>query len=563
VRIDRVCYRSLIPDNTHMPRKNRTIHTAITGFFLALGFLGIQTGAAPISYAEASRAVVKIMPLGDSITVGCCDEALNYGGYRHLLYDLLSRDGVKFDFVGSEKRGDVPDADNEGHGGWTIRKIQDGIDNQGWLETYTLDIILLHIGTNDMYEAGTARDAPAALAALLDDIATRFPNVRIIVAQILPMANPLWEANVEQYNSAVPAIVTSRGRRVSMVNMHETFSTADLSGGVHPSTAGYDKMARIWETAVLAVLHRSGHTMGETTGDTTGSHPLVRGRAYVANGTLVADDGSILRAVLTHTAADNYASRNYGDLNWWRALRDVGHFNAVRAAAYLGTWFGHGNAMDVPTMKSVLDTIVANAQQTGMYVIIDEHSSEGFNSPTDWKQNVLFWSAIAPRYKDQTNVIYELKNEPDVGRNWRALPGYENSAFALIRSLAPESPIIAWSLESITAVDDQYGLLNLLAQGNQINYSNAVVGYHPYEAIGQEERLANLASQMRRAGYPIVMTEYSNDHTPPLSYLYSLEAAGTSWFLLDGDGFTDGATGVSYGNPSKSPIPLHITWPKD
>jgi endoglucanase len=216
--------------------------------------------------------------------------------------------------------------------------------------------------------------------------------------------------------------------------------------------------------------------------------------------------------------------------------------------------------MDVPTIERVLDTIVAKAKQTGNYVIIDDHSSEGFSTPTDWKLNAQFWSAIAPRYKNDTNVIYELKNEPD-DKKWDALADHESSAFKLIRSLAPDTPIIAWSFESIIKVDDQYGLLKLLARGN-IDYSNAAVGYHLYEAIGKQQRLAKLTSEMQQAGYPIVMTEYSNDRTPPLSYLYDLENAGISWFLLDGDGFTDGATGVSYGNPSGNPIQLRITWLK-
>jgi Cellulase (glycosyl hydrolase family 5) len=312
----------------------------------------------------------------------------------------------------------------------------------------------------------------------------------------------------------------------------------------------------------VALLFTALGWAGTLAVNATQTQGLVRGRAYVANGTLVADNGSILRAVSTHTSADDYASRHYSDVNWWRALHDVGHFNAVRAAAYLGNWFGHGPDMDVATIERVLDTIISRAKQTGMYVIIDDHSAESFVSLTNWKLNAQFWSAIAPRYKDDTNVIYELKNEPDVRGKWDALPHYESSAFELVRSLAPATPIIAWSLESITAVDDQYGLLKLLSEAKGIDYSNAAVGYHPYEAVGQEQRLVKLASHMQQAGYPIVMTEYSNDRTPPLSYLYGLETAGISWILLDGDGFTDAATGVSYGNPSKNPIRLRVTWPE-
>jgi len=320
-------------------------------------------------------------------------------------------------------------------------------------------------------------------------------------------------------------------------------------------------MIKLSYAIILGGLFSFGAAMAQLPSGDHASHGPLRDRARVSRGTLVAEDGSILRAVSSHTINSPEWSRLYNDVNWWRDLHDIGHFNAVRAGAFLGSWFGRGYSMDLPTIEGILDTFVSNAAKTGMYVIIDEHSAESFTTPTDWKLNAQFWSAIAPRYKDHTNVLYELKNEPDVGKNLSALPGYENSAFALIRSLAPDTPIIAWSLESIIAVDDQYGLLKLLAQGNRINYSNAAVGYHPYEATGQEQRLAELASQMQQAGYPIVMTEYSAS-TLPLSYLHSLEAAGISWAFLDGTGFTDNDTGKTYGCCS-TPNPINIIWPKD
>jgi lysophospholipase L1-like esterase len=217
---------------------------------------GIGGGTAAKAHAPANGTPVKIMPLGDSITGGCCNST--YGGYRHLLYELLTRAGVNFDFVGSVKNGDVPDADNEGHGGWPISKLQSEIDRQGWLATFAPDIVLLHIGTNDMYSAGTAQKAPAQLSALIDDIMARLPKAHIVVAQILPAVDANWEVNIERHNAAIPAIVSAKGPRVSMVNMHDALSAADLSDGLHPSNAGYDKMAHVWETAILALLSGRG-----------------------------------------------------------------------------------------------------------------------------------------------------------------------------------------------------------------------------------------------------------------------------------------------------------------
>ena len=205
----------------------------------------------------SQTAHLKIMALGDSITWGLKDP--DYGGYRHLLGTLLANDGYSFEFVGSMQSGTgvTPSADNEGHSGWTIQQIQKGIDSQGWLETYRPDVILLHIGTNDLRpRVGGAASAPEKLSALLDDILTRLPQVRVIVAQIIPFAAGTDDAH-RAYNAAIPTIAASKGPRVSIVDMQNILSRADYADGFHPKAVGYDKMARAWEHAIREVVARS------------------------------------------------------------------------------------------------------------------------------------------------------------------------------------------------------------------------------------------------------------------------------------------------------------------
>ena len=210
-----------------------------------------ETTPAPI--AESSQKVsLKIMPLGDSITFGTPDRS--YGGYRRLLGILLAKDGYIIDFVGSQRSGNrtVRDPDNEGHPGWTIAQIKSGIDANGWLETYQPDIILLHIGTNDIGQGNVAW-AAGNLSALLDDILVRLPKVRVIVAQIIPFQHGP-DQDHQSYNAAIPGMVAAKGPRVSMVDMQSILSKSDYADGVHPNTSGYDKMARAWETALRAVV---------------------------------------------------------------------------------------------------------------------------------------------------------------------------------------------------------------------------------------------------------------------------------------------------------------------
>ena len=205
---------------------------------------------------SCSNEKVKIMPLGDSITYGEGDP--NRGGYRTLLGTLLAEDGYQIDFVGSQKSGEaiLPDGDNEGHPGWRITNIREAIQSEGWLETYQPDIILLHIGSNDLRH-GRGVYARDNLSALLDEILARLPDVRIIVAQIIPTR---WGSEVDHriYNEAIPSVAASKGERVSVVDMRDILIKSDFMTLYHPNTSGYDKMARAWEAAILALRSSDG-----------------------------------------------------------------------------------------------------------------------------------------------------------------------------------------------------------------------------------------------------------------------------------------------------------------
>jgi lysophospholipase L1-like esterase len=204
--------------------------------------------------ATSQKVSLKIMPLGDSITFGTRDPS--YGGYRHLLGTLLASDGYSIDFVGSRQSGNgiISDPDNEGHPGWTIPQIKSGIDSNGWLESYRPDIILLHIGTNDI-RRGDVASATGNLSALLDDMLVRLPQTHIIVAQIIPFRRGS-DPEHQSYNAAIPGIVASKGPRVSMVDMQNILSKSDYADGLHPNASGYDKMALAWEPAIRAAASR-------------------------------------------------------------------------------------------------------------------------------------------------------------------------------------------------------------------------------------------------------------------------------------------------------------------
>lgn len=211
--------------------------------------LAALVGATAVTAGTAraqSVAPVRLMPLGDSITDGFSVP----GGYRTDLWNALQQDGADVDFVGSLSGGPDPlgDRDHEGHTGWTIAQID--ADVEQWLATHDPDTVLLHIGTNDMYGTDPA-GAASRLATLVDRITTVSPDVRLLLATIVPL--PAFDDAVRNFNAAVPGIVRSQveaGKDVQLVDMYARLTADDLADGVHPGPGGYRKMAAAWYDAL-------------------------------------------------------------------------------------------------------------------------------------------------------------------------------------------------------------------------------------------------------------------------------------------------------------------------
>ncbi len=114
-------------------------------------------------------AVLRIMPFGDSITVGAGSRAGD--GYRARLHRDLTAAGLRVNFVGSRSSGPGPDPDHEGHSGWTMAQLSARADR--WLRRARPDVVLLHVGTNDLRTDRSADRAPQRLARLLFQIGLR------------------------------------------------------------------------------------------------------------------------------------------------------------------------------------------------------------------------------------------------------------------------------------------------------------------------------------------------------------------------------------------------------
>lgn len=181
------------------------------------------------------------MSVGDSITEQG-DVA------RTQLAQLMTTDGWKFEFVGS-KLNKTTDAKfkHNGYGGWTTTQINEQITT--WIQTYQPDIVLLMIGTNDLWQSKPIDQTVANINDIVDKIFASHAQTHIMVAKILPMGIPQGRL-VDALNEKIENILKPRiaaGEAITIVDMHSDFSTIDdMTDGVHLNDIGNKKMGERW-----------------------------------------------------------------------------------------------------------------------------------------------------------------------------------------------------------------------------------------------------------------------------------------------------------------------------
>jgi hypothetical protein len=211
---------------------------------------GAGTGGTLYNPCPTNGDPCRILPVGDSITFG-----INYeGSYRPELFHKALMAGQKITYTGTLQNGPTT-VDNmpfprrfEATSGITIDGISMQITKNNTL-AMPADIVLIHIGTNDMYMSDPG-GAPQRLGKLIDQIATGLPNALICVAKIIPLQ--MSPSNVTTFNNAIPGVVSQRvaqGKHVIVVDLNTGFPSGGMDS-VHPYQSGYQWMGDKWYTAI-------------------------------------------------------------------------------------------------------------------------------------------------------------------------------------------------------------------------------------------------------------------------------------------------------------------------
>lgn len=205
---------------------------------------------------------LRIMPLGDSIT----EAEIGHNSYRRVLWQRLNGAGCMVDFVGSKSgvsRGSrdsgsarPPNADFDlNHEGYWDYSVNDVIARvAGLVERSVPDVVLVHLGTNDLLRGQSPAAVAQELGIIIDEIREGRPDAHILLAKIIPASASV--AATTALNQAIDGVAANRDRRASpvvVVNQAAGYGLGDNYDGVHPAPSGEAKLGNRWADAILAL----------------------------------------------------------------------------------------------------------------------------------------------------------------------------------------------------------------------------------------------------------------------------------------------------------------------
>lgn len=202
---------------------------------------------------RAQEVPWRVWPLGDSITLGRTvidgQATDGVGGYRAKLPSKLT---IKYELVGSKSDAWGP---NDGWSGWRADQIVGKV--RTWAIWAKPNVVLLHVGTNDLGAGDTAEQLWLDIQTIVNEIrAEGYPRIFVAKLPPIPLNSAAQETQRRRFNDGLAAKVVEWGKNILVVDQTDVPISTD---GVHPSEpAGYEAEATHW----AAQLNKLPHLLG-------------------------------------------------------------------------------------------------------------------------------------------------------------------------------------------------------------------------------------------------------------------------------------------------------------
>ncbi|MFE9824952.1 cellulase family glycosylhydrolase [Streptomyces sp. NPDC005791] len=324
-------------------------------------------------------------------------------------------------------------------------------------------------------------------------------------------------------------VMTRQGQRY-------TFTNVSYNGGLDPGrTASFgfnaSGLGLPFNCTVNGAPCEGGGNTEPPIDPPTGASPVaVNGQLSVCGTKLCNEHGNPiqLRGMSSHGTQWYPQCLTGGSLD---ALADDWKADVLRVSTYVQE---DGYETDPQHFTDLANTLVQQATDRGMYVIVDWHML----SPGDPNANLAnarkFFTDIANSNKAKSNIIYEIANEPS-GVSWPQIKSYAEQIIPVIRNIDSDAPVLvgtrAWSSFGVSEGADESEVVN-----NRVNAPNIMYTFHFYADSHRDEYLATLSRAAEKL--PVFVTEFGtqnysgegeDDFAMSQRYLDLMKAKKISW----------------------------------
>ncbi|AXB42975.1 glycoside hydrolase family 5 protein [Amycolatopsis albispora] len=193
-----------------------------------------------------------------------------------------------------------------------------------------------------------------------------------------------------------------------------------------------------------------------------------------------------------------------------------------------------GYETDPAKFTGMVHNYIEEATKRGMYALVDWHQLTPGDPNYNLSRAKTFFTEIAKRHKDKTNIIYDIANEPN-GVSWAGIKSYAEQMIPVIRAQDPDGVVLVgthgWASLGVSDGRTEADIVN-----NPIKASNFMYTFHFYAASHKDEyfnALTRAASKL-----PLFVTEFGtqtytgdggNDFAYSQKYLDFLASKKISW----------------------------------
>jgi endoglucanase len=203
----------------------------------------------------------------------------------------------------------------------------------------------------------------------------------------------------------------------------------------------------------------------------------------------------------------DYSSDSYLSMRSW-------HVNTVRIPISSALWFD--TTPSCRNYQRLVKTAIKNAEATGLYVIIDIHSSLRGHDELPDSTVMKFWQDFLPSYKNDNMLLVEVFNEPhDVDWSiWKSGGIVHDSAgdyeavgmqtlIDKVNEIAPTIPVI------VSGLSWQYDFSGI-RKGYSLTGRNLIYGVHLYNFAGKQPDNWEQSFGFLKNQAPILITEFGD-----------------------------------------------------